>query len=94
MNGYHDLERRVIDAGGLLQITVEQLRDLEGAGKLGAHVRDAISRQLRLRQLHTLERSIPNDQRASVWLISPNTPWGDMLWQVVTEIRGAARSAA
>lgn len=94
MNTYRALEDRVIEAGGLLQVSVEQLRDLEGAGKLGTHVREAIRRNLQTRQLHTLEGSIPNDQRGSVWLVTTKTSWGEMLWDVVGEIRRSQRSAA
>ncbi len=94
MTTYRDLEDRVITAGGMLQVTVEQLRELEGAGKLGAHVRDAIRHNLHQRGLATLEGAIPNDQRATLWLISAKTQWGAMLLDVVREIRNSPRRAA
>lgn len=94
MNTYRELDDAVIAAQGLLQVTVELLRDLEGAGKLGTHVRADIRRNLRACHLHTLERQIPNDQRAHVWLVSTKTPLGEMFWEVVQEIRRTDRRAA
>ena len=73
---FDDLERRVIEAGGLLDVSMETLRDMVGAGKLGAHVRDEIRRGLKKRDLVILGGKLPGEQRSTVWLISPNTDGG------------------
>ena len=66
MTGYRQLAERVAAAGGLMHVSVEELRDLEGAGKLGTHVRESIERNLAKVELKLLERRIPNDQRELV----------------------------
>ena len=87
MTGYRQLAERVAAAGGLMHVSVEELRDLEGAGKLGTHVRESIERNLSRVELKLLERRIPNDQRELVWLIAPQTDYGWIIWEAVIEIR-------
>lgn len=67
---FRELEQHVIQAGGLMETTMEVLRDLVGAGKLGVNVRDEIRRGLRKRDLVVLGGRLPGDQRNTVWLIS------------------------
>jgi hypothetical protein len=86
MESYRTLEDRVTKAGGLLEVSMEELRDSEGAGKLGSHVRDAIARHLRQRQLSVLGGRLPNDQRAKVWLIAENSPYGMFLLELLKEM--------
>lgn len=87
---YRELKCRVIAAGGLMQVTMEELRRCEGAGKLGVLVLDAIARHLAAVGLHTLERRLPNDQRGTVWLISSETTYGELLLEIRAELRRAA----
>jgi hypothetical protein len=94
MESYRSLEDRVIKAGGLLEVSMEELRDAEGAGKLGSHVRDAIGRHLRQRQLFVLGGRLPNDQRARVWLIAQNSPDGQFLLELLKEMGVWAGAAA
>ena len=94
MERYRELRTRVVATGGLLHASVEELRDLEGAGKLGTHVRADIERHLDRVGLKVLEGRIPNDQRAMVWLISPDTTYGSIIWDAVVEMRAAQRRAA
>jgi len=69
----------VIQAGGLLETSMEVLRDLVGAGKLGVNVRDEIRRSLRKRDLRVLGNRLPNDQRSPVWLMTGATEGGRQL---------------
>ena len=73
---YRNIECRVVAAGGVMQVTMEELRECEGVGKLGVHVLGAISRNLAVVGLAIFERRLPNDQRATVWLISSKTDCG------------------
>lgn len=89
MYTFRHLEEQVIDAGGLLPVTMEGLRDIVGAGKLGSHVRDAISNGLRQRSLVVLGGRLPNDQRDTVWLIAKNSPGGELLLECLDLIAQA-----
>src|SRR3954471_6314821 len=64
---FDELERRAIQTGGLLEVSMETLRDMVGAGKLGAHVRDEIRRGLKRRNLVILGGKLPGEQRSTVW---------------------------
>ena len=81
------LVRDVEEAGGLLEVTVERLRDCVGAGKLGVHVRDEIWRSLKRSGLIILGGVLPNDQRNTVWLIAPQTEGGQLMLDTVEFIR-------
>jgi hypothetical protein len=94
MYTYRVLSERVDAVGGLMHASVEDLRDLEGAGKLGTHVRGDIERHLSNAGLRMLEGRIPNDQRAKVWLVSPETTYGSIILDAVVEMRATCRSAA
>lgn len=43
---WDELKEQVEQAGGVVTLTMATLRDAEGAGKLGVHVRGNISRRL------------------------------------------------
>lgn len=94
MSSYTALTERVVVAGGLMQVRVEELRDLEGAGKLGSIVRESIETHVSRAGLRMLERRVPNDQRATLWLVSPTTTYGGIIWEAVVEMRAANRRAA
>lgn len=52
--------------GGLAVTSMQQLRDLGNAGRLGKHVRDRISQSLQDHGLGHLPAELPNDQSAEV----------------------------
>jgi len=52
--------------GGLAVTSMQQLRDLGNAGRLGKHVRDRISQSLKDHGLGHLPAELPNDQSAEV----------------------------
>ena len=87
---YRQLETRGLAAGGILQVAMAELRECEGAGKLGVLVLEAIRDHLAQVDLCTYERRLPNDQRDTVMLISPKTHYGELLLEIRNELRRAA----
>lgn len=73
---FRDLRDWVAERGGLADTSMEALRDLVGAGKLGVHVRDEIATGLRRQGLSVLGGRLPSDQRGVVWLYAPGTEGG------------------
>lgn len=69
------LARRVADHGGILEVTMAELRDEVGAGRLGAHVLDDIAWGIRAAGLKLLG-ALGNDHRTNVWLYDPTSAAG------------------
>lgn len=84
---FRRLELDVIETGGLMKTTMEVLRDLVGAGKLGVYVLDEIRRALRKSNLVVLGGHLPRDQRDTVWLISSASDEGQLLLEVLSMMR-------
>jgi hypothetical protein len=61
-----DLRRLVEASDGLVVTTMEQLRDIKGAGRLGKHVRDAISKDLAAAGMGHLPSVLPEYQEREV----------------------------
>jgi hypothetical protein len=94
MSTFEDLQDDVIQAGGLLRVGMERLRDAVRAGKLGVHVRSRIERSLRQHGLVVLGGQLPSDQRATVWLIARNSDGGQLLLECLALIAEEAGSRA
>ena len=90
MTSFRELEQRVVDAGGLLQVSMEELRDMTGAGKLGTDVREQIRSELQRWGLRVLGRRIPKDQAQMVWLIATREPNGELLVELLRLMGDAA----
>lgn len=66
MRTYEDLKRAVEQRDGLLLTTMGVLRDIHGAGKLGVHIRRAISESLAGNGMGHLPAELPAYQEDAV----------------------------
>lgn len=86
---YDDLRDQVTDSGGLLVTTMEVLRDVHGAGKLGVHVRKAIDGKLAAHGLgHLPGGELPTYQHEEVRLFRLGTPIADTISAVLYPSEG------
>lgn len=74
---YDSLRKQVEAAGGLHTTTMEELRELHGAGRLGKHVRDAISGELAAHGMGHLPEELPAYQEMAVRVFRLGTPIAD-----------------
>lgn len=76
---YEALRRQVEAEGGLYTTTMETLRELHGAGRLGKHVRDAIGGELAAHGMGHLPEELPAYQELAVRIFRLNTPIADVV---------------
>jgi len=74
---YEALRGKVEANGGLLATTMEVLRDAHGKGKLGVHVRSAISGRLAANGMGHVPAELPTYQHEEVRLFRLGTPIAD-----------------
>ena len=80
---YKDLRETVANDGGLHTTTMEVLKDLEGAGRLGVNVRWRISRELASHGMGHLPAELPANQWEEVRLYLHGTPVADAVAAVL-----------
>lgn len=74
------IRQRVVDAGGVLVVTMEELREAHGSGRLKHLVLDAIRRGLEAVGLRWLPvGDLPADQRQTIILYLPQTRAGQLI---------------
>lgn len=73
MSDYKELRQAADEDGGLHVTTMEVLREIEGAGRLGKLVRDSISRNLEAHGLGHLPAELPAYQELPVRLYVKNS---------------------
>src|SRR3954454_5683188 len=83
LTSYEDLRDAVAASEGLLAISMEQLRDIHGAGRLGVHVRDAISSSLARYGLGHFPEELPSYQEQYVRIFQLGTPLADLVHAVL-----------
>jgi hypothetical protein len=71
---YDDLRKQVEANGGLLQVWMEDLRELHEAGRLGKHVRAGIHEKLAEHGLGHLPAELPAYQEEEVRVYRLGTP--------------------
>lgn len=78
---FKELKRYVEENDGVVTVTMEQLRDAHGAGRLGIHVRQAIADALTSEGLRfvaeplwTARNELPDDRAYEVRIYQPGTP--------------------
>lgn len=84
MANWDDIKTDVEKNGNVLTVTMVQLRDAYGAGKLGIHVRDKISSTLAGLGLGHVPVVLPTYQHELVRLYKKGTPVGDLIETVLT----------
>jgi hypothetical protein len=73
-SSWSELRTAVESNDGLAVTTMEKLRDIKGAGRLGKHVRDAISKDLASNGLGHLPPVLPEyqDRRVRIYSLGSN----------------------
>lgn len=85
-----ELLRSVEDGNGLKRVTMETLRELEGAQRVGKHVLTAITTKLSQLGLGHLPDELPNRQEAPIMLYQVGTPAADAIRAIrLTMLTGA-----
>lgn len=84
MASWGEIKDAVEKNGNLLTVTMEQLRDAHGAGKLGVHVRAEISSALAGMGLGHIPQELPSYQHEQVRLYKNGTSVGELINTVLT----------
>jgi hypothetical protein len=84
VDSYEELRNSVTANYGLRKITMGTLKKIDGAGRLGVHVRTAISRTLESHGLGHLPRELPPNQEDVVRLYLLGSPIADLIKAVLT----------
>lgn len=79
LNSYDSLRDQVEADGGLYTTTMEELREIEGAGRLGQHVRSSISSSLAANGMGHLPAELPAYQESSVRIYRLGNPLADVI---------------
>ena len=80
---FRELAAAVQNAGGLLVCTMERLRDVYEAGRLGPHVRAGISDKLAQHGLGHLPEELPSYQHEEVRVYGRGTRTGKLIEAVL-----------
>jgi hypothetical protein len=81
---YEELRESVAVNGGLHTIEMGTLRDIQGAGRLGIHVRDAITRSLESHGMGHFPGELPANQYDDVRLYLLGSPIADIVKAVLS----------
>lgn len=84
MRTYEDLREKVVENGGIDQVAMGTLRDIESAGRLGKIVRDRIRTNLHRHHLGHLPVELPNDQSDVVRIYDVQSPLGAVITAVIS----------
>jgi hypothetical protein len=79
LSSYDALRKQVEADGGLYTTTMEELREIAGAGRLGQHVRSAISASLGANGMGHLPEELPAYQEFEVRVYRLGTPLADVV---------------
>jgi hypothetical protein len=83
MDSYEELRAAVAANDGLQKTTMDTLKKIDGAGRLGVHVRTAISRTLESHGLGHLPQELPPNQEDVVRLYLLGSPVADLIKAVL-----------
>jgi len=84
MERYEDLRNAVTSNDGVYKTSMDTLKKIERAGRLGVHVRNAISRSLESHGLGHLPQELPPNQEDPVRLYLLGSPIADVIKAVLT----------
>jgi hypothetical protein len=82
--GMEELLAKVEANGGILTVTMLELRDAHGAGRLGEHVRSNISNALKSRGFRHYSPDLPGSQYESVRIYKAGSPVDELIAAVLT----------
>jgi len=80
---FEELRDTVQESGGVLTISMEDMRDAHGAGRLGVHVRSAISKGLQGLGLGHYPPELPAYQEQYVRVYRLGSPIADLIDAVI-----------
>lgn len=80
---YEELREAVNTNDGIFKVTMSDLKTIHGAGRLGVHVRDTISRELASHGIAHIPRILPANQVEPVRLYLLGTPVADVVSAVL-----------
>ncbi len=83
MPTWDELKRQVESNDDVSTVTMEELREAAGAGKLGIHVRAQISKTLAGMGLGHVPQDLPSNQHEQVRLYKRGTAAGDLMETVL-----------
>lgn len=78
---------------GVLVCTMENLRDIEGYGRLGQIVRSNIARKLSTLGLAFMTKELPSDASAEIILYRQGTPVSELI-ELITTVQGGGMNNA
>lgn len=81
-------------SNGVLCVTMETLRDIEGYGRLGQTVRANISRKLSTLGLAFIQEELPAEASADIILYRQGTPVSELIEQITTVQGGGMNNSA
>jgi hypothetical protein len=81
---YEGLRDSVRANGGLHTVDMGTLRDIQGAGRLGVHVRDAITHSLESHGMGHIPGELPSNQYDEVRLYLLGSPIADIVKAVLS----------
>lgn len=81
---YDELAKQVAAKDGVMTVTMDTLRDLHGAGRLGIHVCAEISEQLAAHGLGHVFDELPVSQTESARIYKLGTPVAELIRAVTT----------
>ena len=84
MQTYEELRSAVTGQDGLVKVSMDTLKKIHGSGRLGVHVRNAISRSLESYGLAHLPDELPPNQEDAVRLYLLGSPIADVIKAVLT----------
>jgi hypothetical protein len=83
MADWNSIKQDVENKGNMFTVTMETLRNVAGAGKLGIYVRQDISKTLAGMGLGHIPDPLPSYQHEQVRLYNRGTPIGDLIETVL-----------
>jgi len=82
--GWEQIKQQVEANGNVCTLTMETLREAHGAGRLGLHVRDEISKTLAGMGLGHVPQDLPSYQHEQVRVYKRGTNIGELIETVLT----------
>lgn len=93
-NSWSEVVASVNLSNGVLCVTMETLRDIEGYGRLGQTVRANIARKLSTLGLAFIRAELPSEASAEIILYRQGTPVSELIEMIATVQGGGMNNSA